>query len=57
MTTVAPQTGRRLPVWGFVLLVIGYLAAVQLIPATDGPSRRQLRDFSHHPNPWSAVCG
>ena len=56
MTTVAPQTGRRLPVWGFVLLVIGYLAAVQLIPRLTAPSDDSYATF-RHPNPWSAVSG
>jgi len=45
MTTVAPQTGRRLPVWGFVLLVIGYLAAVQLIPRLTAPADGSYATF------------
>ena len=54
MTTVAPQTGRRLPVWGFVLLVIGYLAAVQLIPRLTAPSDDSYATFR---TPESVVGG
>ena len=45
MTSVAPQTGRRLPVWGFIVLVIGYLAAVQLIPRLTSPADGKYATF------------
>ena len=57
MTSVAPQTGRRLPVWGFGPLVVGYLAAVQLIPRLDGPIGTTPTRPSAPLNPSSAACG
>lgn len=35
--TSTERTPRRLPIWGFVVLVAGYLAAVQLIPRLTAP--------------------
>lgn len=44
--TRAASTGRRLPVWGFILLVIGYLAAVQLIPQLTTPPDSKYGAFT-----------
>jgi len=45
MTSVAPRNGRRLPIWGFIVLVIGYLAAVQLIPRLTAPDNDKYASF------------
>ena len=47
MTNVAPGTGRRLPVWGFIVLAIGYLAAVQLIPRLTTPADSKYGAFTN----------
>ena len=46
MTSISPPTGRRLPIWGFILLVIGYLAAVQLIPRLTAPTDDRYATFT-----------
>lgn len=46
MTDSAPTTGRRLPIWGFVLLAVGYLAAVQLIPRLTTPADTEYAKFT-----------
>lgn len=46
MTDSATQTGRRLPIWGFVLLAVGYLAAVQLIPQLTTPAGSKYGAFT-----------
>lgn len=46
MTDSPPRTGRRLPVWGFLLLVIGYLAAIQTIPRFTSPADDAYATFS-----------
>lgn len=46
MTDVASTTGRRLPIWGFVLLAAGYLAAVQLVPRLTTPDNTKYASFT-----------
>ncbi len=40
-----PRTGRQLPIWGYVLLIIGYLAAIQLIPRLTAPGGDEYASF------------
>jgi len=47
MTNIAPTTGRRLPIWGFILLAVGYLAAVQLIPRLTTPADSKYGAFTN----------
>ena len=73
MASIAPPTVRRLPIWGFILLAIGYLAAT---PCPSGPgtgrhspdrraqrwpaSGRQPTEISVWPNgcrPWRSPSG
>ena len=49
MTTLDQSTNpkmRRLPIWGFVVLVIVYLAAIQLIPQLTVPDGAQYGEFN-----------
>jgi hypothetical protein len=46
MTTVTPSTGRRLPIWAFILLAAGYLAAVQLLPQLTTPDDSKYATFT-----------
>lgn len=46
MTNIAPMAGRRLPIWGFVLLAVVYLAAVQLIPRLTTPDDTEYAKFT-----------
>jgi len=46
MTNAPPATGRRLPIWGFILLAVGYLAAVQLIPQLTSPDDAKYATFT-----------
>ena len=54
MTTTPPATGRQLPVWGFLVLVVGYLAAIQLIPRLTAPPGDAYASF---PTTESVVGG
>ena len=45
MASIAPPTVRRLPIWGFILLAIGYLAAVQLVPRLTTPDDSKYAIF------------
>ena len=54
MTTVASSTGRRLPIWGFILLAAVYLAAIQLIPRLTTPADSKYGTF---PDTASVVGG
>ena len=47
MTSAAPSIGRRLPIWGFILLVVGYLAAIQLIPRLTTPEGTEYAKFTN----------
>ncbi len=46
MTNVASATGRRLPIWGFILLAVGYLAAVQLVPRLTTPDDSKYATYT-----------
>src|ERR1700712_1983672 len=46
MTNVASSTGRRLPIWGFILLAVGYLAAVQLVPRLTTPDDTKYATYT-----------
>src|SRR6476620_6425798 len=46
MISNAPMTGRRLPIWGFILLAAGYLAAVQLIPRLTTPDNTKYATYT-----------
>lgn len=46
MTNIAPTTGRRLPIWGFILLAVGYLAAIQLLPRLTTPAGTEYAKFT-----------
>ena len=46
MSNVPPTTGRRLPIWGFILLAVGYLAAIQLIPRLTAPDDGKYASFT-----------
>lgn len=46
MTNASPTTGRRLPIWGFILLAAGYLAAIQLIPRLTTPAGTEYAKFT-----------
>jgi len=54
MSSLTPRTGRRLPIWGFILLVIGYLAAIQLIPRLTAPAGDA---YASYPTTESLVGG
>lgn len=54
MTSDTPRTGRRLPIWGFILLVVGYLATIQLIPRLTAPAGD---DYASYPTTESIVGG
>jgi membrane protease YdiL (CAAX protease family) len=54
MTSVDPQSGRKLPIWGFVLLVIGYLVAIQLIPRLTAPADGT---YASYPTTGSIIGG
>ncbi|MFW0793256.1 CPBP family intramembrane glutamic endopeptidase [Gordonia sp. CPCC 205515] len=46
MTATPEQAARRqLPIWGFVLLVIGYLVAIQTIPRLTTPNDTEYASF------------
>lgn len=49
MTALPPPTGRRLPIWGFLLLVVGYLLAIQLIPRLTTPEGAKYGAFTDIP--------
>jgi membrane protease YdiL (CAAX protease family) len=46
MTNGASSTGRRLPIWGFILLAVGYLAAVQLVPRLTTPDDSKYATYT-----------
>jgi len=46
MTSASPTTGRRLPIWGFILLAVGYLAAVQLFPRLTSPDDAKYATYT-----------
>ncbi|MGV9709965.1 CPBP family intramembrane glutamic endopeptidase [Gordonia sp. NPDC003424] len=45
--STAPETTtrRRLPIWGYLLLVVGYLAAIQIIPQLTKPNDTEYATF------------
>ena len=45
MTTDSPRTGRSLPIWGFILLVVVYLAIIQSVPRLTSPSGIKYGSF------------
>ena len=45
MTVDPARVARRLPIWGFVLLVVVYLAAIQLIPRLTAPAGDKYASF------------
>ncbi len=46
MTTAPEQTTRRrLPIWGYLLLVVGYLLAIQTIPQLTKPNDTEYANF------------
>ncbi|WP_395726089.1 lysostaphin resistance A-like protein [Nakamurella sp.] len=45
MTDSSMRPARTLPIWGYLLLVIGYLAAVQLMPRLTAPGSDAYASF------------
>ena len=45
MTTAALRTGRRLPIWAYIVLVIGYLLVIQLVPKLTAPADSKYATF------------
>lgn len=45
MTDHPPRTGRALPIWAYLLLIVGYLAAIQLIPWLTAPAGDAYASF------------
>ncbi len=48
-----PRTGRKLPIWGYVLLIVAYLAAIQLIPRLTAPGG----EYASYPTTESILGG
>ncbi len=45
MTDSPSRNGRQLPVWGYLLLIVGYLAAIQTIPLMTAPADGEYATF------------